>query len=183
MKFSFQLPSISGQPRIGRARWAVTVGILLVSAVFETSFFTKFDGFPFFGASPGLTLAALAAFAFYAGGKAGGIAGIFSGFLLDSLSGAVFPVSTVVYFLVGYVVGETNLSLPRRDFRAYAIPAGLILPVRASLTLVRSGIYAGRIPSLWAVLVASVLPEAIWTFAASALFYPVFRKVFGDGLS
>lgn len=181
MKFPFHLPSISGQPRIGRARWAVTVGILLVSAVFETSFFTKFDGFPFFGASPGLTLAALAAFAFYAGGKAGGIAGVFSGFILDSLSGAVFPVSTVVYFLVGYVVGETNLSLPRKDFRAYAIPAGLILPVRAFLTLVRSGVYAGRIPSLWSVLVASVLPEAIWTFAASALFYPVFRKMLGGG--
>lgn len=174
----FGLPELDSQPRIGRTRWILMILILLLCAVLETSFFPRFEGFPLFGTSPGLTLAALTAFAFFGGGRAGGITGIVAGFLLDALSGAVLPVSAAVYFLVGYVVGQTNLSLPRKDFRAYAIPAGLILPVRAILTAVRSGIYCAIPPSLGSVLVSSVLPETVFTFAASAAMYLPVRKMF-----
>lgn len=169
------------QPRIGRLAWGLTAALLLLFGVLETSFFTRFDGFPFFGASPSLTLMAVTAFAFFAGGRAGGIAGLASGVFLDCLSGAVLPVSGLVYFLCGYLVGELNLSLPVKDFRAYAVAAASVLPVRALLTLARSAVYAGEVPSIGAVLVGAVLPELFWTAVAAAALFPLFRRIVRGG--
>lgn len=175
----FSLPPLSGQPRLGRLRWVLLLCIAVLLAVLQTSFFPHFDGFPFFAASPDLSLALLVSLAFFAGGRAGGILGICSGVLLDALSGAVLPFSAVFYFLIGYLVGQMNLSLPVRDLRAYAVPAALSLLCRALLTLIRSGIAAGAVPSIGAVLGRSVLPELLWTAVALLSAYPIARRALG----
>lgn len=189
---SFLYSGNSGMPEEPRPRLfecVCTAVIILAGAVLQTCFFPELggsgtlnvsallNGFPFFGAAPDFVLMTVAAFAFFAGGRVGGIAGILAGFLLDTLAGTPVPISPIAFFLAGYIVGETNLSLPEKSFRAYAVPAALMLPVRAALTLIQSLAFAGSSFSLLKVLAFSVLPEMFWTAAAGAALFPLMRRV------
>lgn len=81
---------------------AIYGAVIIFLAILQTSFFSRFN---FFGATPDLMLAAVMAVAMFEGEKAGCVAGIGAGFLIDALGSVGLSVLPVFYMLCGAAAG------------------------------------------------------------------------------
>jgi rod shape-determining protein MreD len=87
-----------------------------VCFIFQTSLFGFFH---IFGTIPNVSLILVVIFAMMTDGITGGIIGIITGFLYDAMLYDVFGVYTLVYFLIGAVIGTYSDSMMRENYTAY----------------------------------------------------------------
>lgn len=185
-----RLPGTGGFGSFLRAFGGKALGAAILAVIFaclQSCFFTRFDTFPFFGATPDLLLVLTVGFSYFAGGlfsgsesgagSAGAVMGLFCGILSNAFcTGGSFPLAIPAFCLTGYLAGFLNAALPLRSFRAYWICQVFALPVRVILTLVSTMEFCGGIFSPMLIF-TSFLPEAAATGLFAVLLFPLFRRM------
>lgn len=83
----------------------VIAAIIIINFILQTSFYSFIS---IFNVIPNISLILVVIFALMEGGIAGGVIGIFTGILYDTLVYDIFGVYTLIYFLVGALVGSYN---------------------------------------------------------------------------
>lgn len=97
-------------------KFGIMAAMVAVSFIFQTSFFGFFN---ILGTIPNVSLILVVIFAMMTDGITGGILGIITGVLYDAMLYDVFGVYTLVYFLIGAVIGSYSDSMMRENYTAY----------------------------------------------------------------
>jgi rod shape-determining protein MreD len=153
-------------------RWATYGFLLLGTFIFQT---TLADLLAIFRIKPALPLCFVICLALFEGDTAGAVAGFFTGLLCDSLGGAPFGFSILVYMIFGTVLGYLakvylRTTLPNAVIWTFSASAVYNLLLYLVYFVLRG---RGYIPALYSV----ILPEALYTAAFAPLFYVIVFKV------
>lgn len=95
---------------------------ITLSFILQTSLF-KFINI--FGTLPNLSLVLVVTFSMMTNGIIGGLIGLFTGILFDSMMYDVFGIYTLVYFVIGASIGIYADDMQRDNFAAYTVIAAL----------------------------------------------------------
>ena len=90
--------------------------IVLINFIFQTSLYNFID---IFGVLPNISLILLVIFSMMTNGFLGGFLGLFTGFLYDVMLQEVFGVYTLVYFVIGALIGNFSEELNRENYILY----------------------------------------------------------------
>ena len=92
--------------------------VIIVSFILQTSFFSFFN---ILGTVPDLSLILVVIFALMTDRVTGGILGIITGVLYDTMIYDVFGVYTLIYFVIGSMAGTYSDDMLRENYAVYAI--------------------------------------------------------------
>lgn len=90
--------------------------IIIFSFIIQTSFL---NFFAIFNTIPNLSLTVLVVFAMMSNGIIGAIIGLFTGIMHDAMIYNVFGVYTLIYFIIGAVIGNYSEDMIRDNYIAY----------------------------------------------------------------
>ncbi len=90
--------------------------IIVVSFIIQTSFFNFFN---IFGMAPNLSLILVVIFSLMTNGVIGGIIGIITGLMYDTMIYDVFGVYTLVYFIIGSIIGTYSDDMLKENYAVY----------------------------------------------------------------
>ncbi|MFA9422152.1 MAG: rod shape-determining protein MreD [Sedimentibacter sp.] len=96
----------------------IIAAIVVVNFIFQTSLYNFFG---LFGTIPNISLILVVVFAMMSNGIVGGVIGIVTGILYDSMMYNVFGIYTLMYFLIGAVVGTYSKNMLRENYLAYCL--------------------------------------------------------------
>ncbi|HHZ03128.1 MAG TPA: rod shape-determining protein MreD [Tissierellia bacterium] len=102
-------------------RIILMITIIIINFIFQTSLFGLFG---FTSVVPNLSLVLLVIFAMMSDGMTGGILGFITGALYDGMLYDVFGIHTLIYFLIGAVVGTFSVDMIRENYAVYAVVTG-----------------------------------------------------------
>jgi len=97
-------------------KFGIMAAMVVISFILQTSLFNFFD---IFGAVPNISLILVVIFAMMSDGVTGGIIGIMTGILYDTMIYDVFGIYTLIYFLIGSIIGTYSDNMLRENFIAY----------------------------------------------------------------
>ena len=86
-------------------RYFIIVGIVILNFLFQS---TIFQYFSIMGVVPNTSLIIIVSFALLSGKRTGAILGLCIGLLQDIFFCDVIGVNTLIYFIIGYLIGLTN---------------------------------------------------------------------------
>jgi rod shape-determining protein MreD len=92
------------------------VAIILINFIFQTSLY-KFVSF--FGVVPNISLILLVIFSMMTNGVVGGFLGLLTGLFYDMMLQEVFGIYTLVYFVIGALIGSFSEELNRENYMLY----------------------------------------------------------------
>ena len=98
-------------------KFGIITAIVVISFIFQTSFFNFFE---IFGTTPNMSLTLVVIFAMMSDEITGGVIGITTGILYDAMMFNVFGIYTLIYFLIGTIIGTYNDSMMRENYIAYS---------------------------------------------------------------
>ena len=97
-------------------KFGIMAAIVVISFIFQTSLFNFFD---IFGIIPNVSLILVVIFAMMSDEITGGLIGIITGILYDAMIHNVFGVYTLIYFLIGTIIGKYSDNMLRENYIAY----------------------------------------------------------------
>lgn len=100
--------------------------IIVVSFIIQTSFFNFFN---ILGTVPNLTLILVVIFSLMTDGITGGMLGVITGLMYDTMIYDVFGVYTLIYFFIGAVIGTYSDDMLRENYAAYTTVTALATAV------------------------------------------------------
>lgn len=103
-------------------KFGIMTVFVVLSFILQTSLFNFFN---IFGTIPNVSLILIVVFAMMSNGIAGGIIGIVTGVMYDAMLYNVFGIYTLVYFVIGAVVGSYSDSMMRENYVAYCAVTGI----------------------------------------------------------
>ena len=103
-------------------KFGVMTALVVLSFILQTSLFNFFN---IFGTIPNVSLILTVIFAMMSNGITGGIIGIMTGVMYDAMLYNVFGIYTLVYFVIGAVVGSYSDSMMRENYVAYCAVTGI----------------------------------------------------------
>jgi len=103
-------------------RIMLMITIIIINFILQTSLFGLFG---FTTLVPNLSLILLVIFAMMTDGFTGGVLGIITGALYDGMLYDVFGIHTLIYFLIGAVVGAFSVDMIRENYIAYGVVTGI----------------------------------------------------------
>lgn len=96
----------------------IMVIIIVINFIFQTSLYNYLD---IFGLIPNISLIFVVVFAMMTNGIIGGAFGILTGMLYDIMLYDVFGVYTLIYFIIGSVIGSFSEDVNRDNYTLYSI--------------------------------------------------------------
>lgn len=96
----------------------IMVIIVVINFIFQTSLYNYLD---IFGIIPNISLIFVVIFAMTTNGILGGAIGILTGFLYDVMMYDVFGVYTLIYFIIGAVIGSFSEVVNRENYMLYSL--------------------------------------------------------------
>lgn len=140
---------------------------------------TFFHFFPVFGQVPDLALLAVFGIALFDGAYAGGICGVYAGFLESALGGAGFALPLLFYFIAVFCGVVLRRSMGRA-WVSYMIYGSLICVFRAVLTLATLCISTGLSDfDLRPIFRYTLVPELFCNYLFLVPMYPLLRALCG----
>ncbi len=97
-------------------KFSLMTAVIILSFIIQTSLL---HFFAVFNTIPNLSLIVLVIFAMMSNGITGAIIGIFTGVLYDAMIYDVFGIYTLIYFIVGSVIGNYSEDMLRENYVAY----------------------------------------------------------------
>lgn len=98
-------------------KFSIIIAIIIVSFIIQTSLFNFFN---ILGTVPNISLILVVIFALMTNGIAGGILGILTGVMYDTMIYDVFGIYTLIYFFIGSIIGTYNDYILRENYVAYS---------------------------------------------------------------
>ncbi len=99
-------------------RFGLMVSMIVVGFVIQTSLLSFFN---IFGVIPNIPLMLIVIFSMMSDGVTGGILGIMTGVLYDSMIYDVFGIYTVIFFIIGSLIGNYSEYMLRENSASYAV--------------------------------------------------------------
>lgn len=96
----------------------IMAAIVVINFIFQTSLYNYLD---IFGVIPNISLIFVVIFAMMTNGIIGGIIGILTGVLYDIMLYDVFGVYTLIYFIIGAVIGSFSEDVNRENYTLYSL--------------------------------------------------------------
>lgn len=96
--------------------------IIIINFIFQTSLY-NFAGI--FGVVPNISLIFVVIFAMMTNSILGGIFGILTGILFDMMLQDVFGIYTLIFFIIGGVIGSFSEDVNRENYMLYAVSSML----------------------------------------------------------
>lgn len=166
--------SLRAKKKLIEKKLVIGVGIfvllILLCAVLQSS------GLRVFGSVPQLCFALVCSLGFIYGEKAGAVAGIFAGFIVDCLGSADFSLSPLLYMLCGYLCGIMTDWFLSRNFPSFMVYMCIMGALHEGVILLYFGLFSQSF-SLWEVLIRTALPEFFAIIVVSPVTYGVTRLV------
>lgn len=97
-------------------KFSLMAAAIVISFILQTSFFNFFN---ILGIVPNLSLVLVVIFALMTDHVMGGILGIITGVLYDTMIYDVFGVYTMIYFIIGVVAGSYSDDMLRENYAVY----------------------------------------------------------------
>lgn len=95
---------------------------IVISFIIQTSFL---NFFAVFNTIPNLSLTVLVIFAMMSNGITGATIGIFTGMMYDAMIYNVFGVYTLIYFIIGAIIGNYSEEMIRENYISYIAVTGI----------------------------------------------------------
>ncbi len=158
-------------------RWLILFGLVLVSAILQTSLL---DCFAIGGIRPDLAILWVIFLSFVRGNPEGGYFGFGAGLLVDLMNGSYIGLNALSYLIIGFVIGRLQHKL-YQDSLLIAMFISWLAIIAAQFTqYLLLCIYGESLP-LGASLVQVVLPTATYSAVFVLLFYRKFSRSCQDG--
>ncbi|WP_312699521.1 rod shape-determining protein MreD [Sedimentibacter sp.] len=103
-------------------KFSLMAVVIILSFIIQTSL-SNF--FAVFNTTANLSLTVLVVFAMMSNGIVGAIIGLFTGMLYDAMIYDVFGVYTLIYFIIGAVIGNYSEDMIREKYVAYTTVTGI----------------------------------------------------------
>ncbi len=100
----------------------IMAAIVVIIFILQTSLFNFFN---IFGTIPNVSLILVVIFAMMSNGVTGGVIGLVTGILYDSMIYNVFGVYTLIYFLIGAIIGTYSEDILRENYTAYCLATAI----------------------------------------------------------
>jgi rod shape-determining protein MreD len=139
-------------------KFSLMTAIIVVSFIIQTSFFSFFN---ILGTVPNLSLIVVVIFALMTDGITGGILGIITGLMYDAMIYDVFGVYTLIYFIIGSIVGSYSDDMLRENYAAYTTVTALATMVCHFLLYIILFFLKYRVGSAGSIL-GSILIEIVF---------------------
>ncbi len=97
-------------------KFTLMAAIIILGFIIQTSFL---NFFAVFNTIPNLSLTVLVVFAMMSNGIIGAIIGLFTGMMYDAMIYNVFGIYTLIYFIIGAVIGNYSEDMLRENYVAY----------------------------------------------------------------
>ena len=97
-------------------KFSLMTAIIIVGFIIQTSLLNFFN---IFGTVPNISLTIVVIFALMSNSITGGILGIITGILYDTMLYDVFGVYTLIYFIIGSIIGTYSDDMIRENYAAY----------------------------------------------------------------
>lgn len=92
--------------------------IVVINFIFQTSLYNYLN---IFDVIPNISLIFVVIFAMMTNGLVGGFIGILTGFFYDIMIYDVFGVYTLIYFIIGSVIGSFSEEINRENYYLYSL--------------------------------------------------------------
>ena len=155
--------------RLKFKRFLITLAIIYLCIILQTTVLTII---PIANIRPNLIIIITASFGFMRGAKEGMFVGFFSGLMLDILFGNILGFYALIYLLFGFLNGlfqqiylDEDIKLPILLISVTSLVYGLCIYV---FRFVLRGDFA-----FFSYLNQIILPELIYTIAATIVLYPL----------
>lgn len=96
----------------------IMAAIVVINFIFQTSLYNYLD---IFGVIPNISLIFIVIFAMMTNGIIGGSIGFLTGALYDIMIYDVFGVYTLIYFIIGAVIGSFSEDVNRENYSLYSL--------------------------------------------------------------
>ncbi|WMJ75886.1 MULTISPECIES: rod shape-determining protein MreD [unclassified Sedimentibacter] len=97
-------------------KFSLMAAIIVLGFIAQTSLFNFFN---IFGTVPNLSLVLIVVFSMMSDGITGGVLGILTGVVYDAMLYDVFGIYTLVYFIIGAIIGTYSEDMLRDNYIAY----------------------------------------------------------------
>lgn len=94
----------------------IMITIIIINFIFQTSLYSFVS---LFGVVPNISLILLVIFSIMTNGIIGGFLGLLTGFLYDIMLQEVFGIYTLIYFVIGALIGSFSEELNRENYVLY----------------------------------------------------------------
>lgn len=94
----------------------IMIGIILINFIFQTSLYHFVS---IFNVVPNISLILLVIFSMITNGIVGGFLGLLTGFLYDIMLQEVLGIYTLIYFVIGALIGSFSEELNRENYILY----------------------------------------------------------------
>ncbi|HBD64941.1 MAG TPA: rod shape-determining protein MreD [Clostridiales bacterium] len=112
-------------------RFGLMASMIVTGFVIQTSLLGFFN---IFGAIPNIPLMLVVIFSMMSDGVTGGILGIMTGVLYDTMIYDVFGIHTVIFFVIGALIGNYSEYMLRENSASYAVVTAISTAVMHFLT-------------------------------------------------
>lgn len=156
---------------MNRIRILLTV---IISTILQVTIFSRIV---IFGVSPNFAIPVVAALSIGFGSYTGGYTGLFIGLIEDVLFSKILGLRALIYFVMGYIVGNNEYRLNLKDNRTgMLITTGMTIVY--FLTMLAIGLFNGTYPNVLNYLKGPLFIEIIMNALLYFLTMKVFRKIF-----
>ncbi|WP_326909378.1 rod shape-determining protein MreD [Sedimentibacter sp. MB31-C6] len=97
---------------------SIMTAIIVINFILQTSFYNFVD---LLGVIPNISLILVVIFAIMTGGVTGSFFGLLTGFLYDVMLYDVFGIYSLIYFIIGALVGYHSEEVNRENYVLYCI--------------------------------------------------------------
>lgn len=158
-------------------KFSLMAAIVVVSFIIQTSFFNFFN---ILGTVPNLSLILVVIFSLMTDGITGGILGVITGLMYDSMIYEVFGVYTLIYFFIGAIIGTYSDDMLRENYVAYTTVTALstfVMHFILYIILFFLRYRVGSVGSIFVNLLIEVVFNTVLTIFVLKLIILIFDKL------
>ncbi len=148
--------------------------IILINLVLQTTVMPRLS---VIGVHASLSIPVIVGLSIGFGPFVGGFSGLAIGLVEDILFSKVLGVRALIYFIIGFVIGNSEIGINKEDVRS-----GLILTIIATISSYIANVVIGNIIGLKIVLLNYLLGPIIIEIIMNSLLYVLvfysFKKIF-----
>ncbi|WP_055078273.1 rod shape-determining protein MreD [Lagierella massiliensis] len=140
--------------------------VIILNTLLQTVLFNRIN---IFGINPNITIPIVVALSLGFGAYTGGFSGLVIGLLEDILFGNVLGVRALIYFVIGFLIGYSEMGINRDDIRT-----GFLLTAVSTVASFVLTIVIGRIIGDTFSFKLSIFPMIIELILNSLCYFPIF---------
>ncbi len=153
--------------------------VVILNLLLQTVLFNRIK---ILGVNPNLTIPIVVALALGFGAYTGGFSGLFIGLLEDILFARVLGVKALVYFVIGFLIGNSEMGINKDDVRTGVVLTGISTICSFVLTILIGSLLGDSfsigsriIPLLVEVLLNCIMYIPIFILFQKIFEFPRFR--------